>query len=228
MSKGERIQIFLDGGNFYHLVLKKLDANESDFDYEAFASFLAQGRTIVPMGKRFYCGALREREGDPQSVKSMSKQTKHFSNLLATHWQIKTSKLRRRRESIKIDSRVEGYKELLAKGVSEIVYYRLREKGIDVKLATDLIIGAVDDRYDTALVISSDADLFPAMDWVRNRKHKRIEYIGFSILDSSPMKDHTQPLPTMIVHADIQRTFVQADIKRFIKPQAQTIPFKSI
>lgn len=60
----ERICIFIDGGNFYHLVLKKLGVQELDFDFEKFVDFLANGREITQMGKRFYVGTVREKEGD--------------------------------------------------------------------------------------------------------------------------------------------------------------------
>ncbi len=222
----DRVQIYLDGGNFYHLVLKKMGVKDLDFDYEAFSVLLGQGRQIVPQGKRFYQGSVREKFGDASSVRAMSKQTALFMGLQSTHWEIKTSKLRTRRERIIIDNSVEGHRSILKKGVKEIIIARVREKGIDVKLATDLIVGAVDDKYDTAIVVSSDADLIPAIDWVRKRKYKKIEYVGFSIPDPSPLMDNTRPLPTMIVNSDIQRTFTEADLRQFVKPRAQTIPLR--
>ncbi|MCL5016379.1 MAG: NYN domain-containing protein [Patescibacteria group bacterium] len=54
-----------------------------------------------------------------------------------------------------------------------------REKGTDVKISIDLVIEAIEDLYDTAILISSDTDLIPALQYVR-RKNKKIEYIGFS------------------------------------------------
>ena len=50
----ERVCIFIDGANFYHLALKKMGLKDADFNYEGFANFLADGRTITEMGKRFY------------------------------------------------------------------------------------------------------------------------------------------------------------------------------
>ncbi|MFH0829104.1 MAG: NYN domain-containing protein [Candidatus Kerfeldbacteria bacterium] len=220
----ERIQIYLDGGNFYHLVLKKMGIKDLDFDYEAFSVLIGHGRQIVPQGKRFYQGSVREKLGDSYSVRAMSKQTALFTGLQSTHWEVKTSKLRTRRERIKIDKNVEDYQNILKKGIQEIIIERVREKGIDVKLATDLIVGAVDDKYDIGIVVSSDTDLIPAIDWVGKRKHKKIEYVGFSVPDNSPLQEHTRPLPTMIVHSDIQRTFTDTDLRPFIKPQAQVIP----
>ncbi|MBU3896174.1 NYN domain-containing protein [Patescibacteria group bacterium] len=212
----ERVNIFIDGGNFYHLALRKLGSSESNFDFEKFAAFLANGRKIVEMGKRFYIGTVMEKLGDKRSIEAMSRQTALFTKLKDNHWETRTSKLRKRLEEVKIDERVVDYKKLLQKGVEKIQYERLREKGIDVKLATDLIVGAVDDKYDVAIVVSSDADIVPAIDWVRNRKHKKIEYIGFSIKDDKDDKKSTTPSLTLMARTDIQRILVASDLKPFI------------
>ena len=215
----DRISLYVDGGNFYHLVLKKLAVGELDFDFEGFVQFLADGRTIVPMGKRIYVGTVREREGDIRSKEAMSRQRKFFTELTKTHWEIKTSKLRMRREEIRIDDRVEHYEKILQLGVRSITIERQREKGIDVKLATDLIAGAVDKKYDTAIVVSSDADLVPAIDWVRNRGLAKIEYVGFSIPDQFDATKNTRPLLSLMNRTDIQRTLVESDVRKFIRPK---------
>lgn len=212
----QRVQIFIDGANFYHLVLKKLELGEVQFDFEKFANFLANGRVISETGKRFYTGAVREKEGDTKSKEAMSKQTSLFTLLKKNKWEIKTSKLKRRTEEISIDGRVEGYQNLLKLGVTKIRFERLREKGIDVKLATDLIVGAVDNQYDTAIIVSSDSDLIPAIDWVRYRMKKTVEYVGFSIPDESNPKNSTNPLISLIAKTDIKRTLVKSDLQPFI------------
>lgn len=213
----ERIHIFIDGGNFYHLVLKKLGIDERSFDFEKFAIFLGNAREFPPMSKRFYVGTVREKIGDPRSKIAMAKQTSLFTLLRHSGWEIKTSKLKTRTEEIIIDHRVADFERLRKLGVEKIKIERLREKGIDVKIATDLIVGAVDDKYDTAILISSDSDLIPAIDWVRNRKKKKIEYIGFSIPDKTNPQNSTTPLLSMIAKTDIQRTFAEPDVRPFIK-----------
>ncbi len=217
MPKKERVQIFIDGANFHYLALKKLKIKEDDFLFDDFVKFLANNRKIVNYGKRYYIGTVREQEGNPESKKAMAKQTKLFAKLKSTNWEIKTSKLRFRMEKVIIDKRTLNYKTLLKGGVKEIQYQRWREKGIDVKLATDLIVGAVDNKYDTAIVISSDGDLIPAVDWVRNRKKKKIEYVGFSIEDPKNNTQNTRPLQSMITYSNIQRILVKSDLLRFVK-----------
>ena len=212
-----RVSILIDGGNFYHLVLKKLGITELDFDFDRFAIFLANNREIIFEGKRYYIGTVPEREGDAKSVEAMSKQTKLFDILKKTNWQIKTSKLRRRIEEIQIDSRVSGYKKIFDAGISVVQYERFREKGIDVKLATDLIVGAIDDKYDVAVVVSSDGDLVPAIDWIRRRTKKKVEYVGFSIPDEKCPSKSTIPLLTLMKRTDIQRVLVRSDVESFVK-----------
>ena len=213
----KRVCIHIDGGNFYHLVLKKLGLKENDFDFDKFTQFLAgEERTISEMGKRYYVGTVREKVGDERSKEMMATQTTLFARLISTKWQIKTSKLRTRIEEIIIDQRVQDYKRIQKLGINSIKIERQREKGIDVKLATDLIVGAIDNKYDTAIVVSSDGDLIPAIDWVRNRTKKKIEYIGFSIADPKNPENSTRPLLSMIPKTDIQRTLTAEDLKPFI------------
>jgi uncharacterized LabA/DUF88 family protein len=216
MNKGERVNVFIDGGNFYYLALRKLGLSESDFDFEKFINFLANGRKVAEMGKRYYIGTIMEKSGDSRSKEAMSRQTALFSRLRATGWEVRTSKLRKRTEEVKIDDRVVGYQDILKKGIDKIQYERLREKGIDVKLATDLIVGAIDNKYDAAIVVSSDADLVPAIDWVRNRTGKKIEYIGFSIIGEESNEKSALPSLTLIARTDVQRTLVAQDLRLFI------------
>ena len=214
----EKVCIYVDGGNFYHLVLKKLGIDELQFDFDKFVNFLADGRSIPEMSKRFYIGTVREKEGDLRSKAAMSKQRRLFSALISTKLEIKTSKLQTRIEEILIDQRVKDHEKLRKAGINSIVIERLREKGIEVKIATDLIVGAVDNKYDTAIIISSDSDLIPAIDWVRYKRKKKIEYIGFSIPDKKNSYNNTRPLVSMISRTDVQRIFSDLDLKSFIKP----------
>ena len=212
----KRIAIFVDGGNFYHLAVKKLGISELNFDFEKFVLFLAQENKIVEKWKRYYVGTVREKEGDKHSKESMSRQTRFFALLKKDNWQLRTNKLKTRIEKITVDPRMQNYEKLKSINISEIVYERKREKGIDVMLATDLIVGAVEDVYDMAIVVSSDADLLPAIEWVRKSRNKQIIYVGFSIQDKNNPENPTKPLSSMIANTDIQRVLIESDLKQFI------------
>jgi len=83
----------------------------------------------------------------------------------------------------------------------------IREKGVDVKLSVDLVVGAVDNLYDTAIVISSDTDLIPAIKYVVAVKKKKVEYIGFS----------NNPSFGMLKESTTRRLFSKTDLLVFQK-----------
>lgn len=200
------------------MVVKKIGISDIDFDFEKFVNFLSNGDSVVEGGKLYYTGTVREKVGDKHSKESMSEQTKFFSEMKKGNWSLRTTKLKTRIESISVDSRMQDFEKIRNAGVSKIVYERKREKGIDVMLATDLIAGAVEDKYDRAIVISSDADLIPAIKWIREKRKKHIEYIGFSISNIKVQEQSTKPLLSMMRETDSQRVLSEVDIKGFIKP----------
>ena len=108
---------------------------------------------------------------------------------------------------------MQNYEKLKSINIQEIVYERKREKGIDVMLAIDLIVGAVEDIYDMAIIVSSDADLLPAIEWIRKTKNKQVMYVGFLYKNNN---NASKPLYSMIVNTDIQRVLVETDLKCFL------------
>ncbi|MBU1494924.1 MAG: NYN domain-containing protein [Actinobacteria bacterium] len=46
---------------------------------------------------------------------------------------------------------------------------RAAEKGVDSAIVTDLLSLAVESAFDLAVLVSSDADLIPAVEWVQDR-----------------------------------------------------------
>ncbi len=74
----------------------------------------------------------------------------------------------------------------------------------------------MDNLYDTAIVVSSDTDLIPAVQWVRGRMKKKIEYIGFSVAQTEKF-EATRPVKTLIYNTDVQRVLSENDIRPFLK-----------
>jgi len=81
---------------------------------------------------------------------------------------------------------------------------KYHEKGVDVQIASDILIGAYENLYDTAILVSSDTDLIPALAKARE-KEKKIEYIGFS----------HKPSYGLITHSDIRRLLTKEDVEQF-------------
>lgn len=53
------------------------------------------------------------------------------------------------------------------------------EKGVDVNLAIHLLLDALKDKYDIALIFSSDADFCPAIKYIIKKLNKEIVYYRF-------------------------------------------------
>jgi uncharacterized LabA/DUF88 family protein len=148
----KRVAIFIDGGNFYRRIRQDdLIPKGTMFDYVKFASFLSRGRTVVL--KAYYIGIVRNHDNKAKSQKMVESQQKFLIGLENNGYEIKRGR---------------------------IVYdNEIREKGVDVQIGIDLVIGAVEDKYDIAIIVSSDTDLIPAMRYIRS-KGKTVEYVGFS------------------------------------------------
>jgi len=148
----KRVAIFIDGGNFYRRIRQdNLIPKGTKFDYAKFSEFLARERMII--SKSYYIGIVRNHDKTPKSQKMVESQQKLLSNMAKAGYEIKRGR---------------------------IVYdNKIREKGVDVQIAIDLVIGAVENNYDVAIIVSSDTDLIPAVKYVRS-KGKQVEYIGFA------------------------------------------------
>ncbi len=179
MAKNEIIAVYIDGGNTYRR-LKEIGIPEKSkrFDFSAFVEHLAGERSLG--SKRYYVGIVKNFENSRKGEKMVKDQQKFLEGLRSENFEVKSGK---------------------------IMYDggRIREKGVDVKLSVDLVIGAVDDLYDTAIVISSDTDLIPAIKYVRKAKNKNIEYIGFG----------SNPSFGMIKECSAPRVFSKIDLLKF-------------
>ncbi|OGF73696.1 hypothetical protein A3J56_01915 [Candidatus Giovannonibacteria bacterium RIFCSPHIGHO2_02_FULL_46_20] len=178
MNSKERIAVYIDGSNTYKR-LKGIGTPESSkrFDFSAFIIHLVGDRLLV--SKRYYVGIVRNVDKSEKAEHMVKSQQKFLENLRTEGFEVKPGR-------IMYDGRI-------------------REKGVDVKLSVDLVIGASDDLYDTAIVISSDTDLIPAIKYARNAKGKTVEYVGFG----------TSPSLGMIKESSISRVFSNTDMAQF-------------
>jgi len=174
----ERISIIIDGSNFYHRLKEIEIKNLLDFDYEKFSKFLSGKRELVL--KKYYIGAIRTETNNLKSYELWKNQRLLVSKLRKGNWQIGLGHM------LKTD--------------------KYHEKGVDVLMATDLLIGAYENIYDIAILVTSDTDLLPAIERVRSMK-KKIEYIGFS----------HKPSYALITNSDVRRLLIKDEIEEFIK-----------
>jgi len=176
-NRSEKVAVYIDGGNFYRRLKETNFPRGKAFDYSKFAEYVTAGRTLI--SKRYYVGIVRNIDGAPKSQAMVRSQQKFLSELENTGFVVKRGR---------------------------IVYdHAIREKGVDVKLATDLLVGAFDDWYDTAIIVSSDTDLTPAIEYLKFKK-KRIEHVGFS----------HKPSLGMLKYADSSILLRSEDVQMFL------------
>lgn len=178
MEIKERVAVYIDGSNTYQR-LKGIGIPEQSkrFNFSAFIKHLVGERVLI--SKRYYVGIVKNIDKSEKAEQMVKSQQKFLDNLRTENFEVKPGR-------IMYDGRI-------------------REKGIDVKLSVDLVIGAVDDLYDTAIVISSDTDLIPAIKYVCNAKRKIVEYVGFG----------ASPSLGMIKESSVSRVFSSTDMVQF-------------
>lgn len=175
-----RVAVYIDGNNFYKY-LRDEEVNlpkGKRFNFSKFVESLVKGRRCV--SKRYYVGIARDFDGSEKSRQIVKGQQKFLSHLENEGFDIKRSR-------VMYDSG------------------RIREKGTDVKIGVDLVIGAADDVYDTAILVSSDTDLIPAVQYIKY-KNKKLEYVGFSHAPSLGMQKY----------ADFSILLLPEDINKFL------------
>ena len=152
-SSGERVIIFIDGSNLYHLVKKFVpEKKPNDFDFEKFTKSLSADRKLVRI---YYYNCPLDRRKDEEAY---IKQQRFFDKI----------------------QRILNFSFVLCrmqkkKSNNKIIY---EAKEDDIHLAVDMVKLAYNDAYDTAILVSSDGDFVPAVQAVKE-KGKNVENIGF-------------------------------------------------
>lgn len=166
--------LFIDGENFLHKIedILKKESKSKGFPKTVNLDFnkLLTGalKDLDPSRKIFYGAKLHFNPETPKKSQELIKAQRKLIN-----------NLKNQKFEFVMAGNVRGQKV----GTSMV----FREKGVDVKIAVDLVSMACDDKLKTAILCSSDSDLQPAIAEVRKRGVEII-YLGFEI---SPNKGLT-------------------------------------
>lgn len=176
--KKERCIVLIDGSNFY-FKLKNLQLhNLLSLDFSGFLSSLVDGSKLV--GGTYYVGAVRT-DGTKKTQTLFNNQRKLLAHL------------KKHKVSYSL-----GYL-LKSDGI-------FHEKGVDVKLAVDVLVAAYEDVCDRIYLVSSDTDLLPAIKKAQE-KGKKVEYVGFS----------HKPSVALVKNCDETTLLKKDDIAPFIR-----------
>ncbi len=163
--------LFIDGENFMHkvqevLYRQKIDQTNLDVSKIKLNDLFSRALNGMPITRKiFYAARLHEH-----------KETKE-----------KSKELIKFQRSLKTELEKQGFEFIIAGNVRAQTISdhgksttTFREKGVDVRIAVDLVSLACDHALDTAVLCSSDSDLQPAITEVKKREVNVI-YLGFEM-----------------------------------------------
>lgn len=171
-----RTILLIDGSNFYYK-LKELKLNHLlKFNFTKFKTFLNTDNQIT--SSCYYVGKIRQ-DGTKKTKLLFDNQQKLIGSLKKS-----------------------GFKYSLGYLMKNDGVYH--EKGVDVQIATDILIATYENLADKIIIVSSDTDLQPAIKKARE-KGKTIEYIGFS----------HKPSIAMISFCNTSRLLTKEEVLKF-------------
>ena len=134
----DRVNVYIDGSNLYHLLRNRF--GRADLDFLSFARKLAgQGR----LQRIYYYSAPIDQLRQPALYQGQQQFFRHLQRI-----------------------------GLLELRLGRLVYpggdNPPHEKGVDVKLATDMVLHSVQRSFDTAVLVSADTDFRDVLEIVRD------------------------------------------------------------
>jgi len=154
MTNKERVVIFIDGSNHYHIIKDMFNDKVSlnNFNFDKFIKHLVGDRKLVRV---YYYSAPLDATFDQETY---MKQQKFFDKIKRIQ---NFNLVLCRMQKVKIDGKT---------------IYQVKED--DIHLAVDMVKLAYNNAYDTAILVSSDGDFVPAVKVVKE-VGKNVENIGF-------------------------------------------------
>ena len=154
MNNQERVIIFIDGSNLYHILKDMYGHSRTlmNFDFEIFIDLIINNRKKI---RTYYYTAPLDRK---KNAEIYAKQQRFFEKL----------------------KKMQNFKLVLCRMQKEKIdgktIYLVKED--DIHLAVDMVKLAYNNAYDTAVLVSSDGDFVPAIKSIQEIG-KKVENIGF-------------------------------------------------
>ena len=155
--KQERVAIFIDAGNMFH----GSNYLKVKINYKKLINLLKRDRWLLR--GYFYTGIPTPDLNLPQEYREQLKKQRNFLNELQNIGiKVKTMPLKKTPEGF-------------------------IEKGVDILLATDMIVLAYNNAYDTAILVSGDSDYIPVVEMIQ-QLGKRVENATFKRTSSYELR----------------------------------------
>lgn len=200
----ERVIIFIDGSNHYHIVKNIVGDADclSEFNFPKFIEFLVGDRDLIRV--YYYTAPLDINyiapPGYEPGQETYAKQQQFFEKLKKIpYFNLVLCRMQKQSVETSVCKKC-GRRETRQK-------YSVKED--DIHLAVDMVKLAYNNAYDTAILVSSDGDFVPAINVVKEIG-KRVENIGFASKFSFHLK----------TKCDKYRQFNDEDVKSFMPEKA--------
>lgn len=178
----KRVIAYFDGSNFYHLLRLNFPKNKIDF-FKLTKNLLEEKEDLVKIN--YFTAPVNKQE----APEIYSNQQKFFeklkqNSLIETHM---GKLVKRPLNRININCPKCGIQkaEFLEcpscnKKIRLDKTFKSTEKGVDVQMSIKLLLDAIENKYDTALIFSGDADFCPAIEYVIKNLNKKVILCHFS------------------------------------------------
>lgn len=177
--------LFIDSSNVYH-ALKK----DGVYDYFSYKWLFEELSKKYGVAKVFFYDAIKNEKIEPNGFKKQQKfhaeLLNEIQNIVIRHRKLKYNNVEKRSKEAK--DKCDFCKNCIPKVDKFLKVAGLnkmsREKGIDVMLVVDMVKNAFQEKYETALLFTGDADFVPAVELVQNLKKEVVNvhlYAGSSI-----------------------------------------------
>ncbi len=135
----DRVMVFIDGSNLYHSLRSVY--NRTDLDYQKFGEKLAEGRRLV---RTYYYGVRVDQTRQQDQYQAQQRFLDYLGRI--PRLELRLGRL------------------IYPNSPTAAPY----EKGVDVKLATDMLLHASRDNYDVAILVSGDTDFVDMVQAVKD------------------------------------------------------------
>jgi uncharacterized LabA/DUF88 family protein len=154
-----RVMVFIDGSNLYHTL--KSEYGRTDLDFTKFCRKLCDDRQLIRV---YYYNATVDPAKEPDRNKDQQRFFQRIRRL--PYFEVRLG-------------------SLIYRNWPTVPPY---EKGLDIKLATDLLVHAFRQNYDTAVLISGDNDFADALQAAKDFG-RNIEVALFKPAGSQKLRD---------------------------------------
>jgi len=181
MAEEKRVYAYYDGSNFYHLLKSNYYITKVYF-VKITNKLINSNEKLIKI--KYFNSPVSQQE-DP---KNYANQLKFFQKLKGSQIiELSLGRLvKRALNKVNVECSECGYQKAeflncpkCGKKINITETYKNTEKGVDVQLAISLLLDALNDKYDIALLFSGDADFCPAIKYIINNLKKEIIFCYF-------------------------------------------------